>query len=142
MHDTWRRAQRTGLVLIALLSAAGPAAAQVYRVAALNTEQIRTLDDLQRLPLLSKQEVRENLYFDLMSDSHRKRDVYRITTSGSTGQPLVAWADRHQLEFRWAATLRSQEWTGYRFGDRCAAFYLPLEGEAVGRGALRRRHLY
>jgi phenylacetate-CoA ligase len=81
-------------------------------------EHIRTLDDLQKLPLLSKQDVRENLYFDLMSDSHRKKDVYRITTSGSTGQPLVAWVDRHQLEFRWAATLRSQEWTGYRFGDR------------------------
>jgi phenylacetate-CoA ligase len=81
-------------------------------------EDIRTLEDLSRLPLLSKQDVRDNLYFDLMSDSHRKQDVYRITTSGSTGQPLVAWADRHQLELRWAATLRSQEWTGYRFGDR------------------------
>jgi phenylacetate-CoA ligase len=79
---------------------------------------IRTLDDLHLLPLLSKQDVRDNLYFDLMSDSHRKQDVYRISTSGSTGQPLVAWVDRHQLEFRWAATLRSQEWTGYRFGDR------------------------
>lgn len=81
-------------------------------------EDIRTLDDLRELPLLSKQGVRDNLYFDLMSDSHRKTDVHRIATSGSTGQPLIAWADRHQLEYRWAATLRSQEWTGYRFGDR------------------------
>jgi phenylacetate-CoA ligase len=81
-------------------------------------EDIRTLDDLRQMPLLSKQDVRDNLYFDLMSDSHNKADVYRITTSGSTGQPLVAWADRHQLEYRWAATLRSQEWCGYRFGDR------------------------
>ena len=44
MHDTWRRAQDTSLVLITLLSAAAPATAQVYRVAALNTEQIQTLD--------------------------------------------------------------------------------------------------
>jgi len=81
-------------------------------------EEIRSLEDLRRLPLLEKDAVRENLYFDLMSDSHRKKDVYRITTSGSTGQPLIVWVDRHQLEFRWAATYRSQEWTGYRFGDR------------------------
>jgi phenylacetate-CoA ligase len=81
-------------------------------------EDIRTVEDLRRLPFLEKEAVRENLYFDLMSDSHRKKDVYRISTSGSTGQPLVVWVDRHQLEFRWAATCRSQEWTGYRFGDR------------------------
>ena len=30
----------------------------------------------------------------------------------------MVYVDRAQLEFRWAATLRSQEWTGYRFGDR------------------------
>ena len=81
-------------------------------------EQIQTLEDLRKLPLLGKQQVREHLYFDLMSDNHRKKDVYRITTSGSTGEPLTCWADRHQLEMRWAATLRSQQWTGYRFGDR------------------------
>ena len=81
-------------------------------------EQIQTLEDLRQLPLLSKQDVREHLYFDLMSDNHRKKDVHRIATSGSTGEPLTCWVDRHQLEMRWAATLRSQEWTGYRFGDR------------------------
>lgn len=85
---------------------------------AIRPDEIRTLEDLRRLPLLSKEDVRENLYFDLMSDSHSKKDVYRITTSGSTGEPLVCWVDRHQLELRWAATLRGQEWTGYRFGDR------------------------
>jgi len=85
---------------------------------AIRPDEIRTLEDLRKLPLLSKDDVRENLYFDLMSDSHRKKDVYRITTSGSTGEPLVCWVDRHQLELRWAATLRGQEWTGYRFGDR------------------------
>ncbi len=84
----------------------------------LRPEDIRNLADLARMPFLDKQDVRENLYFDLMSDRHRKKDVYRVTTSGSTGQPLTVWVDRHQLEFRWAATLRSQQWTGYRFGDR------------------------
>ncbi|MFA6006392.1 MAG: glycosyltransferase [Candidatus Paceibacterota bacterium] len=82
-------------------------------------DDITCLDDLRKLPFLDKQTVRENLYFDLFSDNHDKKNIYRISTSGSTGQPFICYADRTQLEIRWAATLRSQEWTGYRFGDRC-----------------------
>jgi phenylacetate-CoA ligase len=81
-------------------------------------EDIRTIDDLRRMPLLSKGSVREHLYLGLLSDNHDKRQILKITTSGSTGEPFVCFADRHQLEIRWAATLRGLEWTGYRFGDR------------------------
>ena len=85
--------------------------------------EVTSLADLSRLPLLEKQTVRENVYFDLMSDNNRKSEILRISTSGSTGQPLICYADRSQLELRWAATLRSQEWTGYRFGDRCVRLW-------------------
>lgn len=86
-------------------------------------DDIRTQDDLQKLPMLSKSDVREHIYFDIMSENHDKSEVLKITTSGSTGEPFVCYADRAQLEFRWAATLRSQEWTGYRFGDPCARLW-------------------
>jgi len=89
----------------------------------LRPEQIATLDDLARLPLLSKEDVREHLYFDLLADNKDNRQVLKITTSGSTGEPFVCYADRGQLEMRWAATLRSMEWTGYRFGDRQARLW-------------------
>lgn len=81
-------------------------------------QDIRTLADLQKLPLLDKDTVRENLYFGLLSDNHDKNKILKISTSGSTGQPFVCYADQHQLEMRWAATLRSMEWTGYQFGDK------------------------
>lgn len=86
-------------------------------------EDARSLSDLQRLPLLEKQVVRERVHFDLLADNVRRSEIIRIATSGSTGQPLVCYADRTQLELRWAATLRSQEWTGYRFGDRCVRLW-------------------
>lgn len=79
---------------------------------------IRSLDDLPKLPFLTKDDIRQHLSFDILSDNHQKSEILRITTSGSTGEPFVCYVDRVQLEFRWAATLRSQEWTGYRFGDR------------------------
>jgi phenylacetate-CoA ligase len=86
-------------------------------------EDIQTLDDLQKLPLLTKASLRENLYFDLFSDNHRKKEMLKIATSGSTGEPLVLYADRRQLEMRWASTFRSAEWTGWRFGDRQARLW-------------------
>jgi phenylacetate-CoA ligase len=83
----------------------------------LRPEDVRGQDDLHKLPLLSKDDIRRHLYFDIMSENHDKAQVLRVATSGSTGEPFVCYADRAQLELRWAATLRAQEWTGYRFGD-------------------------
>jgi phenylacetate-CoA ligase len=88
------------------------------REAGVTPDDIQGVSDLALLPLLTKQDVRENLYFDIMSDNHDKRDVLRITTSGSTGEPFVCFVDRSQLEFRWAATIRAMMWTGWRPGDR------------------------
>ena len=89
----------------------------------LHPSDVRGLDDLSKLPLLSKHDVRENLHFDLLSDNHEKRKILRIKTSGSTGEPFVCYADQHQLEIRWAATQRSMEWTGWQFGDRQARLW-------------------
>jgi phenylacetate-CoA ligase len=83
----------------------------------LHPDDIRGQADLHKLPLLSKAAVREHLHFDIMSETSDKTQMLRVTTSGSTGEPFVCYADRVQLEQRWAATLRAQEWTGYRFGD-------------------------
>jgi phenylacetate-CoA ligase len=84
----------------------------------LRVEDIRTIEDLQKLPIMDKNVVRENLYLGLMSDSHNKKKIQKVTTSGSTGEPFFTFVEKKQLEMMWAATLRSVEWTGYKFGDR------------------------
>lgn len=96
---------------------------ELFDRAGLEPDDIQSLEDLQKIPLLDKQSIREHLYFDLLSDNHDKRKLHRISTSGSTGEPFICYVDKFQLEMRWAATLRSQEWTGYRFGDRCARLW-------------------
>jgi phenylacetate-CoA ligase len=89
----------------------------------LKPQDIVTLDDLKRIPFLTKKEISDNLHFGILSDNHNKKDILKIVTSGSTGIPFTCYADRYQLEMRWAATLRSMEWTGYVFGDRCARLW-------------------
>ena len=96
---------------------------EVFDELGLKPDDIQDLDDLRRLPLLDKQTIREHLHFDLLSDNHDKKKLHRITTSGSTGEPFACYVDKLQLEMRWAATLRGSEWTGYRFGDRCARLW-------------------
>jgi phenylacetate-CoA ligase len=105
----------------------------------LTPDDIQTLDDLRKLPLLPKSDVRENLYFDLLSDNHDKRRILRVTTSGSTGEPFVCYADQHQLEIRWAATQRSLEWTGWRFGDPSARLWHQTLG--MSRRQIAQEHL-
>jgi phenylacetate-CoA ligase len=89
----------------------------------LHPREITSVEDLSRLPMLSKADVGANLYMDMFADTHRKSEMHRIATSGSTGQPFVTYVDRQQLEIRFASTLRSHEWTGWRIGDKQARLW-------------------
>jgi len=89
-----------------------------FKELGINIDEIKSIADLTRIPLLSKQDVRDNLYFDLFADNHRKSDMLPISTSGSTGEPFITYADRTQLEMRWATTLRALGWTGWKPGKR------------------------
>ena len=91
---------------------------ETFRSAGLKPTDIRTLDDLSKLPLLTKAHCRERLYSGLIANRYDPARVLKITTSGSTGEPFVCYADKSQLEFRLASTMRSMEWANYRFGDR------------------------
>jgi len=104
----------------------------------LRPEDIRGQEDLHKLPLLTKTDIRRHLYFDIMSENHDKAQVLKITTSGSTGEPFVCYADRAQLEFRWAASLRAQEWTGYRFGDPSVRLWRETMGRSRSQAARER----
>jgi phenylacetate-CoA ligase len=104
----------------------------------LRPEDIRGQQDLAKLPFLTKADIRKHLFFDIMSENHDKSQILRISTSGSTGEPFVCYADRAQLEFRWAATLRAQEWTGYRFGDATVRLWHQTIGMSRTQAAMER----
>ena len=83
----------------------------------LSPSDIRTADDLLKLPVLTKDEVRQN------PDSFLSRDVKKSTlienaTSGSTGQVFRFYTDRTNLSVSRAIALRAWNFSGYRVGDR------------------------
>jgi phenylacetate-CoA ligase len=91
---------------------------RTFESVGLKPNQIKSVADLYKVPLLSKQDVRENVHFAMFSDLHNKKEMHRINTSGSTGEPFVCYADKFQLEMRFATTLRALEMSGWQFGDR------------------------
>ena len=104
----------------------------------LRPEDIRGQADLHKLPFLTKDDIRRHLHFDIMSENHDKSQILKISTSGSTGEPFVCYADRAQLEVRWAATLRAQEWTGYRFGDPSVRLWHQTLGMSRSQATMER----
>jgi phenylacetate-CoA ligase len=89
----------------------------------LHPEDIRAQEDLAKLPLLSRADVRRHLYFDIMQEGVSQGDLLKLTMSGRSGEPFMVFADRAALEFRWAASMRFRDWTGYRFGQPSARFW-------------------
>jgi phenylacetate-CoA ligase len=94
-----------------------------FEALGLGPESIKSILDIEKLPFISKDDIRENLETGLVSSRIDRKKMLRINTSGSTGQPFTIYADRNQLEVRFASTLRSLEWTGWRFGDAQARLW-------------------
>jgi phenylacetate-CoA ligase len=81
-------------------------------------EEIKTLDDIRKLPLLSKDDLAQNVHYAMFSRDSNWKTTQKIVTSGSTGRPSISYGEQSQLEIRAGSTLRAAEWTGWRIGDR------------------------
>ncbi len=74
------------------------------------------LDDLSRLPTLSKTEIAEHI--DEMVDLGVPGGLFPYTTGGSTGAPLSFMIDRRRQASDQAARARTRRWFGIDLGAR------------------------
>ena len=73
-----------------------------------------TLEDIRRLPLLSKELIRSH-HEELKSDKSKK--LIEQKTSGSSGDPLTFWVDRDRISYDISARWRAMRWWGVDIGD-------------------------
>jgi phenylacetate-CoA ligase len=83
---------------------------------------LRSWDDLARLPVLTKQDVREHGEL-LLARSVAPRRLRRKRTSGSTGVSLHLQVDDACLQWQRGVALYRDRWTGWDLGEFRAAVW-------------------
>jgi phenylacetate-CoA ligase len=89
--------------------------------AGLLPSDVRRLDDLQKLPLLTRDDATQ--HFEARKSSGHPLPTIGKATSGTTGQPLVFAYDAGSEYWRQATKLRGYAWAGYQPGDRSLHFW-------------------
>lgn len=86
-----------------------------------NFKRIESLQDLKKLPTISK----DDLINSLSAISGKKRHLFASskTTGGSTGQPVTLYKNPLALARERCATARSYEWAGIHLGDPQLRFW-------------------
>jgi phenylacetate-CoA ligase len=86
-------------------------------LAGVSPDSIRTLDDVRRLPLTTKQDLRDNYPYGLLTQP-LDRMVRLHASSGTTGNPTVIFYTQNDLD-TWAGLMaRCMHMAGVRPGDR------------------------
>lgn len=88
----------------------------------LSPQDIQTPEDYRQLPLLTKDDIRQNEDL-LITEGFSKSQMHRAVTSGSTGEPFVVYHDPECAAANVAAFARSRRWFGWEFGDKVAWFW-------------------
>lgn len=96
---------------------------RIFRERKLEPNDIQTSKDLAKLPILTKQIIREN-FGDLTARNSSTKEIIPYSTGGSTGEPLRFYRTKEDFH-NWgsAAELRAYGWAGYEIGDRCALLW-------------------
>lgn len=96
-----------------------PYYSQRFAEAGLHPDDIKTLDDLAKLPILTKRDIRENRS-ELVARHFPQSQVVSTATSGSTGEPLQFFRSRESNARGLAGVFLAYSWYGYQPGDKRA----------------------
>ena len=73
-------------------------------------EDIRSLEDLRKLPFTTKQEVREGIPHRSIAGGFDLRDCIRASTSGTSGGPMPVFYDKRFWDYCQAAWIFRKQW--------------------------------
>lgn len=97
-----------------------------YKKAGLSPRDFKSLEDIKKFPILTKEEVRHN-WAGMVSDIINKRDLILYHTSGSTGTALDFYWTKYSAAFYWAVDQRYKD----RFGFNLGQLFLNFTGKPI-----------
>jgi len=96
---------------------------RIFKERQLKPEDIRTQEDLRRLPILRKEDIRNN-FEDMIAKNIERKNMEVQVTGGSTGVPLKFMRNKSALSYYRASCYRAYEWGGLDiFGDKWASLW-------------------
>lgn len=105
---------------------------QKFAERGLTPQDINSSEDLVKLPILTRHDVRTNLT-NLVARNFPKEKMRPYSTGGSTGEPLQFYIPKGN-SWGSAAADRAYEWYGYRLGDKVAYLWgSPIDASAQER---------
>ncbi|MDP2253729.1 MAG: phenylacetate--CoA ligase family protein, partial [Thiobacillus sp.] len=85
-----------------------------------------TLNDLARLPTMNKRDARDNV--EKLAWREAPGGVFKYTTGGSSGEPLIFYFGRERQASDAAGRMRARRWWGVQPGEREAYLWgAPVE---------------
>ena len=87
---------------------------ELFKRVGFSPSGVRELDDLARLPLLSKADIRRHL---AEMRSEKASRLTRCNTGGSSGEPLIFFLGKERVSHDVAAKWRATRWWGVDIGD-------------------------
>jgi phenylacetate-CoA ligase len=101
-----------------------------WRRAGVHPDDIRTLADLKKLPITTKDDFRQSPPEEILSKVHRAQDCFLLSTSGSTGSPARFYVDEGRALIDFALSL-----------PKYMAGMPPVAATSVIRDFVWRRHI-
>lgn len=108
-----------------------------WRQAGVHPSDVQSLTDLAAFPIVTKADIRRHER-ELISTAFDAAKLRVKRTSGSTGVPLTIRIDEPAVQWKTACTIRADEWSGWRLGQRVAKVWGNPEYRHFGwKGRLR-----
>ena len=85
----------------------------------LKPEDIVSLSDIEKLPILTKQIIQERMP-DMLSHQYEQSELIKDSSGGSTGEPTIYYKDLARHNLRRADQIRHDRWSGWDIGKRKA----------------------
>jgi len=94
----------------------------LFKSIKLKAFDIKRLEDINKIPVLTKEIVRkENM--NLVASNFNMKYVKKGKTGGTTGSPIVVFKDVNNRSFTWASYYRWFDWMGVNYFDKAANFW-------------------
>jgi phenylacetate-CoA ligase len=95
---------------------------RIFDLNGLKPDDINTLDDIHKIPILSKEIVR-NEGGNMLARGFDMKHVKTGKTGGTTGTPVLVYKDSVSRSFTWASYYRWYEWMGVEMGDKTSTLW-------------------